>query len=202
MPRVKGGTVTRQRRKRVLKLAKGYYGSKHTLYKTAHEQLLKSLSYAYRDRKQRKRDFRKLWITRINAACRQEGISYSKFMHGLKLANVDVNRKMLADLAINDQRAFAQLVEVAKTALANPPAKEEVVKVEEKAPVKEVKKEEPKVEEKPGVKEELTEIEQKAAEVGDLSKLTVAELRKLAKVREISIPSGSRKADIVKLLSE
>ena len=102
MARVKGGTVTRQRRKKVLKLAKGYYGSKHTLFKTAKEQVMKSYSYAYRDRRQKKRDFRKLWIARINAAARMNGLSYSKMMHGLKVAEIDINRKMLADLAVND----------------------------------------------------------------------------------------------------
>ncbi|HLQ83572.1 MAG TPA: 50S ribosomal protein L20 [Pseudogracilibacillus sp.] len=117
MPRVKGGTVTRKRRKRVLKLAKGYYGSKHTLFKTAKQQVMKSGNYAYRDRRQKKRDFRKLWITRISAAARLNDISYSKLMHGLKLANVDINRKMLADLAVNDEQAFAQLVDQAKAAI-------------------------------------------------------------------------------------
>lgn len=86
MPRVKGGTVTRRRRKKVLKLAKGYFGAKHALYRVANQQVMKSLMYAYRDRRQRKRDFRKLWITRINAAARMHGLSYSRFMHGLKLA--------------------------------------------------------------------------------------------------------------------
>ena len=117
MTRVKAGKVSRQRRNRVLKLAKGYYGSKHTLYKTANEQVMRSLNYAYRDRRQRKRNFRKLWIARINAAARMNDISYSQFMHGLKKANVEVNRKMLADLAVNDQAAFAKLVETAKAAL-------------------------------------------------------------------------------------
>lgn len=117
MPRVKGGTVTRKRRNRVLKLAKGYYGSKHTLYKTANQQVMKSLQYAYRDRRQKKRDFRKLWIARINAAARMNGLSYSKLMHGLKVAGIDVNRKMLADLAITDEKAFAQLAEAAKKAV-------------------------------------------------------------------------------------
>lgn len=118
MARVKGGVVSRRRRKKVLKLAKGYYGSKHTLYKTAKEQVMKSYSYAYRDRRQKKRDFRKLWIARINAAARMNGLSYSKFMHGLKLAEIDVNRKMLADLAINDAAAFTALTEQAKAAMA------------------------------------------------------------------------------------
>ncbi|WP_409251585.1 50S ribosomal protein L20 [Bacillus sp. SCS-153A] len=114
MPRVKGGTVTRRRRKRVLKLAKGFFGSKHTLYKVANQQVMKSYMYAYRDRRQKKRDFRKLWITRINAAARMNGLSYSRMMHGLKLAGIEVNRKMLADLAVNDEKAFAQLAEAAK----------------------------------------------------------------------------------------
>ncbi len=118
MPRVKGGYVTRRRRNRILKLAKGYFGSKHTLYKTANQQVMKSLSYAYRDRKNRKRDFRKLWIARINAAARINGLSYSKLMHGLKLANVEVNRKMLSEVAINNPESFAAVCEVAKKELA------------------------------------------------------------------------------------
>ena len=117
MPRVKGGVVSRKRRKRVLKLDKGYFGSKHTLYKTANEQVMKSLQYAYRDRRQKKRDFRKLWITRINAAARMNGLSYSKLMHGLKLAGIEVNRKMLADLAVSDAAAFATLANTAKEAM-------------------------------------------------------------------------------------
>ena len=118
MPRVKGGTVTRKRRKKVLKLAKGYYGSKHTLFKVANQQVMKSLMYAYRDRRQKKRDFRKLWITRINAAARMNGLSYSRLMHGLKLAGIEVNRKMLADLAIADADAFTELANTAKKHLA------------------------------------------------------------------------------------
>lgn len=118
MPRVKGGTVTRKRRKKTLKLAKGYRGSKHVQFKAAHTQIMNSYRYAFRDRRQRKRDFRKLWIARINAAARMNEISYSQLMHGLKLAGVDMNRKMLADLAYNDQAAFTSLVETAKKALA------------------------------------------------------------------------------------
>ncbi len=118
MARVKGGTVTRKRRKRMLKLAKGYYGSKHTLFKTAKEQVMNSYNYAYRDRRQKKRDFRKLWIARINAAARMNGLSYSKLMHGLKVAGIEINRKMLADLAVTDAAAFAALAEEAKKALA------------------------------------------------------------------------------------
>jgi large subunit ribosomal protein L20 len=117
MARVKGGVVARKRRKRILKLAKGYYGSKHKLYKTAKEQVMNSYYYAFRDRRQRKRDFRKLWIARINAAARINGLSYSKLMHGLKLAEIEVNRKMLADLAVNDSAVFATLAEKAKEAI-------------------------------------------------------------------------------------
>jgi large subunit ribosomal protein L20 len=117
MPRVKGGTVTRARRKKVIKLAKGYYGSKHTLFKVANQQVMKSLMYAYRDRRQKKREFRKLWITRINAAARLNGLSYSRLMHGLKLAGIEVNRKMLADIAVTDANAFAELANAAKANL-------------------------------------------------------------------------------------
>ena len=117
MPRVNGGSVTRQRRKKMIKLAKGYRGAKHILFKTAKEQVMKSYQYAYRDRKKTKSNFRKLWIARINAAARMNGISYSKLMHGLKLANIDINRKMLADLAVNDMDSFKAIVDEAKKAL-------------------------------------------------------------------------------------
>ena len=117
MPRVKGGSVTRQRRKKVLKLAKGYYGSKSKLFKVANQQVMKSYTYAYRDRRQKKRDFRKLWIARINAAARMNNMSYSTLMHGLKLSGIDINRKMLSDIAIHDAAAFTALTEQAKTAL-------------------------------------------------------------------------------------
>ena len=114
MARVKNGAVTKARHKKVLKEAKGYFGSKHRLYKTAKEQLMHSGQYAFRDRKQKKRDFRKLWITRINAACRLNDISYSRFIEGLNKAGVLVNRKMLSEIAINDPKAFSELVKVAK----------------------------------------------------------------------------------------
>ena len=117
MARVKGGVVSRKRRKRVLKLAKGYYGAKHILFRTAKEQVMNSYYYAYRDRRQKKRDFRKLWIARINAAARINGLSYSKMMYGLKLAEIEVNRKMLADLAVNDAAAFTALADAAKAKL-------------------------------------------------------------------------------------
>ena len=117
MARVKGGVVSRRRPKKVLKLAKGYYGSKHRLFKTAQQQVMKSGMYAYRDRRQKKRDFRKLWITRINAAARLNGLSYNRFMYGLKQAGIEMNRKMLADLAIHDEQAFTELAEKAKAQL-------------------------------------------------------------------------------------
>ena len=115
--RVKGSTPTRNRRKKVLKLAKGYFGSKHLLYRTANEQVMHSLKYAYIGRKQTKREMRKLWIARINAAVRPYDLSYSKFMHGLKLANININRKMLSEIAINDPAGFTKLCETAKAAL-------------------------------------------------------------------------------------
>lgn len=118
MPRVKGTVVTRNRRKKVLKLAKGYFGSKHTLYRTANEQVMRSLRYAYRDRKNLKREMRKLWITRINAAARLNDMSYSQLMHGLRLANIQVNRKMLSEIAISDPKGFVGIVDKAKKALA------------------------------------------------------------------------------------
>ena len=118
MARVKGGYTTRQRRKKVIKLAKGYFGAKHKLYKTAHEQVMHSMAYAYRDRRNLKRNMRKLWIARINAAARLNDISYSKLMHGLKLAEVEVNRKMLSEMAINDAEGFTKLCDVAKAKLA------------------------------------------------------------------------------------
>ena len=114
MPRVKRGNVARKRRKKILKLAKGYYGAKSKLFRMANQQVMRSLHYAYRDRRQRKRDFRKLWITRINAAARENGMSYSQLINGLKKAGVEVNRKMLADLAVSDKQGFDRLVNVAK----------------------------------------------------------------------------------------
>lgn len=117
MARVKGAMATRKRRKRVLKLAKGYYGSKSRLFKTAKQAVMKSGNYAYVGRKQKKREFRKLWITRISAGCKANGINYSTFMNGLKKAGVELNRKMLSEIAISDPAAFTALVETAKAAL-------------------------------------------------------------------------------------
>ena len=118
MTRVKGGYTTRRRHKKVLKMTKGYRGTKHALYRRAHEAMLHSLAYAYRDRRDRKNDFRKLWIARINAAARLEGMSYSKLMYGLKKAGVGINRKILADMAVADPGAFSKVVEVAKAQAA------------------------------------------------------------------------------------
>ena len=117
MARIKGAMMTRKRRNKVLKLAKGYYGSKHSLFKTAKQAVMKSGNYAYIGRKQKKRDFRRLWITRISAACKANGMNYSTFMNGLKKADINLNRKMLSEIAIADKEAFAALVEKAKAAL-------------------------------------------------------------------------------------
>lgn len=117
MARVKRATNAKKKHKKILRQAKGYYGSKSLLYRTANQAVMKSLNYAYIGRKHRKRDFRKLWIARINAATRMHDLSYSKFMHGLKVAGVDLNRKVLADMAVRDEKEFAKLVELAKNNL-------------------------------------------------------------------------------------
>ena len=147
MTRVKGGTFAGARRKKVLKEAKGYFGSKHRLYKTAHVQVMHSGQYAYRDRRQNKRNFRKLWITRINAACRENEISYSKFINGLNKAGITINRKMLSELAIDNKEAFSDLVAIAKSCLDG---KEYTPKVEKK----ETKKVDTKAEDKESPKKE------------------------------------------------
>jgi large subunit ribosomal protein L20 len=117
MPRVKRGNKARKRRKKVLKQAKGYFGSRSKLYRPANQAVMKSLHYAYRDRRNKKRNFRKLWITRINAAARNNGLSYSRFINGLKKAAIEIDRKMMADLAVNDKSAFSKLVSIAKDEL-------------------------------------------------------------------------------------
>ena len=155
MTRVKGGTISKARHKKVLKQAKGYFGSKHRLYRTANEQVMHSGKYAFRDRRQKKREFRKLWITRINAACRLNDISYSKFISGLNKAEVTVNRKMLAEIAIDSPKAFSDLVTIAKDALEGKVTKR-TVKVEKKATKAETTKEETKTEKKETTKKETT----------------------------------------------
>ena len=156
MARVKGGTVARARRKKVLKEASVYFGSKHRLFKTAKEQLLHSGVYAYRDRRQKKRDFRKLWITRINAACRENEISYSKFIDGLNKAGLTVNRKMLSELAIDNPKAFSDLVIIAKDALNGKEYKPSKVVLESKKDDKKIVKETKTATKKVEAKEEKT----------------------------------------------
>ncbi|MDE5539666.1 MAG: 50S ribosomal protein L20 [Bacilli bacterium] len=183
MTRVKGGTVSKTRRRKVLKEAKGYFGSKHRLYKTAQEQLFHSGAYAYRDRKQNKRNFRKLWITRINAACRANEISYSKFMNGLAKAGIEINRKMLSEMAINDSAAFTELVNVSKSALEGKVVKPAKVEVKKTAPAEKketVKKEAPKKE-----------------ETKDYSKMTLAELKGVAKEQGVKGYSTMKKDELI-----
>ena len=185
MARVKGGNVAKNRRRKVLKAAKGYFGSKHRLYKTAQEQVFHSGVYAFRDRRANKRNFRKLWITRINAACRLNEISYSKFISGLNKAGVEVNRKMLSELAIDDAKGFAALVKIAKDANDGKIAKKEVKKVE--APKAKTKKE--------TVKKEAPA--KKAEAKKDYSAMTLAELKAVAKEQGVSGYSAMKKAELL-----
>ena len=200
MARVRNGAVTKARHKKVLKEAKGYFGSKHRLYKTAKEQLMHSGQYAFRDRRQKKRDFRKLWITRINAACRLNDISYSRFIEGLNKAGVEVNRKMLSEIAINDPKAFAELVKIAKDGKAGKvkPATEVAGnEVSIGAKKTTTKKETSKKEEKKETKKDDKKEEKKV----DYSKMTVAELKEVAAKKKISV-TGLKKAEIIEALEK
>ena len=176
MTRVKGGVVSKNRRRKVLKRAKGYFGSKHRLYKTAQEQLFHSGSYSFNDRKKRANDFRKLWIARINAACRNNGIVYSKFINGLKKAEVEINRKMLSELAIFAPEEFTKLVKMANDALEGKTTKKESKEVEKK-------------------------VEKVVEEKTDYSKLTVAELKAICEEKKIDT-TGMKKADLVAALEK
>ena len=176
MARVKTARITRKKHKKVLKQAKGYFGAKHYRFRNANQAVLKSLSYAYVGRKDKKSDFRKLWIARINAASRVNGLTYSKLIAGLKKANVEINRKMLSELAIFAPEEFTKLVKLAKDAL------------EGKAPKKEAKEVEAKV-------------EKTVSEKTDYSKLTVAELKDLCAKKNIDV-TGMKKADLVAALEK
>jgi len=181
MTRVRNGVVTKQRHKKILKEARGYFGSKHREFKSAKEQLMHAGQYSYRDRRQKKREFRKLWIVRINAACRENEISYSRFIEGLNKAGLEINRKMLSEIAINDPKAFSELVKVAKSG-----------KVKEVEVKKEAKEEKTVKVEKKETKEEKK----------DLSSLTVAELKELAKKAKVDGYTTMKKAELLEALNK
>lgn len=206
MARVKNTKVTRARRKKVLKLAKGYFGSKRTLYRTANEQVMRSLRYQYRDRRQRRRQFRKLWITRINAGCQLNGIKYSRFIHGLNLLDIKVNRKMLSDLAINDPKVFAELCVKAQKAIDSgkqlkeeKPVYHKVIKASNEnvgGKKKTTKKEQPKKEEKVVAKKEAVKKETPKAEPKKETKTTTV------KKETVKVSKEPARKSVVKDLGE
>lgn len=184
MARVKGGAVSKNRRRKVLKEAKGYFGSKHRLYKTAQEQVFHSGAYAFRDRKQNKRNYRKLWITRINAACRMNDISYSKFINGLSIAGIEINRKMLSEIAIDNPKAFTELVGVAKEALKKGG---NTKKAELTKEIKTTQKTEKTTE----------KVEETKAEKKDYSTMTLTELKAVAKEQGVKGYSTMKKEELI-----
>ncbi len=201
MARVKNGAVTKARHKKVLKQAKGYFGSKHRLYKTAKEQLMHSGQYAYRDRKQKKREFRKLWITRINAACRQNDISYSRFIEGLTKAGVEINRKMLSEIAISNPDYFTELVKVARDGKAGKVTKNENVNSSEVTIAsKNAKKSTAKKTTTKKVEEKKETVKKTEDKKEDLSSLTLADLKKKAKDAGVKGYSTMKKADLIAAL--
>ncbi len=212
MPRVKGGYTTRRRHKKVLKLAKGYYGSKHALYRTAKEQVMRSQAYAYRDRKVRKRDFRKLWIQRINAAAQINGLKYNQFICGLTNANVQINRKMLAEMAVNDAASFANLCEIAKKNLNVVREKENVVTFTKESKADralralnsaKTTKETVKPAKETAVTKEASAKKtstKKTPSTVDLNSLTVAKLREMAKSKGVKGYSTLKKAELIEVI--
>lgn len=194
--RVKGTNVTRIRRKKMIKLAKGYRGQRHINFKVAKQQVWKSYLYSYRDRKNVKRDYRKLWIARINAASRMNGISYSQLMHGLKVAGIDLNRKMLAELAVSDFATFSKLAETAKKQVSAPTRKAATldtdIKIEriEKGAAKPVVLE-------PG---KSTKTQEVAVAEKPTTASTVAEIKTYLDSESIKYPSSAKKADLLALV--
>jgi large subunit ribosomal protein L20 len=209
--RVKGTNVTRIRRKKIIKLAKGYRGQRHINFKVAKQQVWKSYLYAYRDRKNLKREFRKLWIARINAAARMNGISYSKFMNGLKLAGINLNRKMLAELAVSDFATFSSLAETAKKQVAAPErfaaTNEKTISIQrvENGGAKPVVLEPKNISEKAS-KEEVKQVatsketEVKTENVKPTAKSTVAEIKSYLESEGIKFPSSAKKDELLALI--
>lgn len=194
--RVKGTNVTRIRRKKMIKLAKGYRGQRHINFKVAKQQVWKSYLYSYRDRKNVKRDYRKIWIARINAASRMNGISYSQLMHGLKLAGIDLNRKMLAELAVTDFATFSKLADAAKKQVTAPVRKAATLAVDIKVERIENRGAKPVVLE-PGKKVEEAEV---ATLVKPTAKSTVADIKAFLDASNIKYPASAKKADLLALV--